>query len=216
MADTKFDLVIFDLDGTLIDSQKDIASAVNYVRSIYGMQNLSTGQVRQIIGDGARLLVENALPGLKGAEIDIATIKFREYYNAHLLATTRLFPGARECLEELKDVKKALLTNKPEYSAKSILKGLKIEEYFESVIGGDTAPKRKPDPYHINELINKYDLRKSQCLMVGDGKNDIIAAKAAGIKCAAVEYGYTDISELQALHPDYFVKNISEIIKIVK
>jgi phosphoglycolate phosphatase len=212
----QFNLLIFDLDGTLIDSQNDIAGAVNFVRSTYGLPNLNAGQVRSIIGDGAKLLMAKALPDLKDNEIDIATVKFRDYYSAHLLETTRLFPGVRECLDKLKGTIKVLLTNKPEDSTKAILRGLKIAEYFEDIIGGDTSPKKKPDPYHINEFIKKYNMQKSRCLMVGDGKNDILAARAAGIKCAAAQYGYTDIDELNELQPDYSISNISEIINIVK
>ena len=103
----------------------------------------------------SKLLVEKCI-NLKKTEIDAAVVKFREYYAAHLLETTRLFPGVRECLDGLKGVKKVLLTNKPEAFTRDILKGLKIEGYFEAEIGVDTVPKKKPDPYHINELVKKY------------------------------------------------------------
>ena len=110
----KFDLIVFDLDGTLIDSKYDLANSVNYVRSLYSLPQLSIEKVRSYIGDGVKLLMEKALPDLAEAEIEVATIKFRAYYGTHLMETTKLFPGVKESLEGLSEIQKAVLTNKPE------------------------------------------------------------------------------------------------------
>lgn len=211
----RFDLIVFDLDGTLIDSKYDLASSINYVRALYDLPQLSVDKVRSYVGDGLAVLMEKSLPGLAGSEIEIATIKYRAYYGTHLLETTKLYRGVKESLEKLSGVKKALLTNKPENFTKNILSGLAIEKYFKLVIGCDAGPKRKPDPFYLNEMLFKLKMDKGRCLMVGDGKNDLLAAKAAGIKCAAVLYGYTAKQELAALDPDYNINNFEEILAIV-
>jgi phosphoglycolate phosphatase len=211
----RFDLIIFDLDGTLIDSQYDLAAAVNYTRLLYDMPQISLEEVRAYIGDGIKALMEKALPGIGEPEMRIAAIKFRTYYGENLLARTKLYPGVKQALETFSGFKKAILTNKPEAFTKTIIKNLGIEQYFDIVVGGDSGPKRKPDPGPLIDISVKLNVPAARALMVGDGKNDILAAKAAGIKCAAVQYGYTDIAEIAALHPDYCIKNIAELSGIL-
>jgi phosphoglycolate phosphatase len=209
------ELAIFDLDGTLIDSQYDLTSATNYIRSIYNLPNISTDKVRSYIGDGIKVLIEKALPGVDEREFDIATIKFQAFYGENLLKTTRLYTGVAETLEQLGGIRKAILTNKPEALTKIIIKKLDIGRYFDSVSGGDSTLKRKPDPQPVLDIIKKLDKRRENTIIVGDGKNDILAARATGIKSVAVTYGYTDQSKLEQLEPDYIIDRISKLPKII-
>jgi len=210
-----FELVIFDLDGTLVDSQYDLSAAVNYTRSLYGLSALKIEEVRGFVGDGVRVLIEKALPGVTGHDIESAVIKFKAYYGEHLLDSTRLYPGVKLTLEETPNIIKAILTNKPEEFSKAIVKGLKIDKFFEVISGGDSGLKRKPDPAPILDIINRLNISSRRTLMVGDGVNDIIASKAAGINCVAVEYGYSKPETLRELKPDYVIKSIDELKTIL-
>ena len=211
----KFGLVIFDLDGTLIDSQYDLALAVNHIRAAYGLPGISVDTVRAYIGNGIKSLVEKMITVEAGRGIENTISEFRAFYGEHLLDNTRLYPGVLEVLESLSAVKKAVLTNKPEAFTKEIIKGLRIDKYFESVSGGDSGRKKKPDPEPILEILTRFGISKNGCIMVGDGKNDILAARAAGIKCVAAQYGYTGKTELNAFGPDYTIKSIAELPKIL-
>ncbi len=211
----KYDLIIFDLDGTLIDSQYDLAASVNYIRTLYGLRELSVDDVRSYIGDGIKILMERSLPDMGEAELEIATIKFRTYYGENLLRSTKLYPGVKDTLESLEGINKAVLTNKPETAARTIINKLQIDKYFIHVWGGDSGPNRKPDPQPILDIITQSKAQKDRSLMVGDGKNDILAAKAAGIMSVAVEYGYTEPENLKILQPDFTIKRISELKQII-
>jgi len=211
----RYELVIFDLDGTLIDSQYDLALAVNYTRSLYGFTEIRVDKIRDFIGDGIRTLMEKALPEIGESEMQVAIIKFRAFYGENLLNNTKLYPGVKEVLENLSGIKKAVLTNKPIAFTKTILENFKIDKYFNIVTGGDSGPKRKPAPEPLLDIANKLNIPLGQVIMIGDGKNDILAAKAAGVKCAAAEYGYTASAELLSLKPDYTISNINDVIKIV-
>jgi len=212
----RFELVIFDLDGTLIDSQTDLANAVNHVRSSHKMPLLSVSEVRAFVGDGIKVLMKRSLPGLTEPLLLEATNDFRSYYGKHLLENTVLFPGVLEMLKNLRGIQKAVLTNKPEALAAKILKGLKIDGYLASLSGGDSSPKKKPDPQPVFDIINKLSSRIELCAIVGDGKNDILAAKAAGVTSIAVSYGYTAPAELKALCPDFMVGNLSELCQLLQ
>jgi len=208
-------LLIFDLDGTLIDSQNDIASAVNHVRARYCEPPIGTDTVRSYVGNGVTALLQKALPEISGREMPEAREYFRDYYLNHLLDTTNLYPGIREMLENLADPQKAILTNKPqEYSVK-IIGQLSVAGHFALVWGGDTGTKRKPDAEPVLKIMERLRAVPEETLMIGDGVNDILAARAAGVHCLAVGYGYTPRQELLDLKPDHFVESPIEILDVV-
>lgn len=210
-----FGLLIFDLDGTIVDSENDIASAVNYMRSLYGKPALDLSTVRSFIGSGVKLLVEQALDDLSANEQQAAALKLIEYYKRHLLDTTVIYPGMKQVIEQLQNRTKAVLSNKPEELSKKILKELNIGRHFAIIWGGDSLAKKKPDPEPILKIIEQLKFTKQDALMIGDGINDILAAKSAGIKCAAAGYGYTDLKDLSALNPDYLLLKPEDLIEIV-
>lgn len=208
-------LLIFDLDGTIADTQQDLANAVNHVRDVHGLPPIDLATLRTYIGNGIVNLMERAMPGLTGKEMEQVVNEFRAYYRAHLLDTTELFPGIREVLAEYAELKKAVVTNKVESLSRELLNGLGILDRFNIVWGGDTGPKKKPDPEPLLKIMSLLKMDKEGCVMIGDGPNDILAAKNAGIRCIAVTYGYTDRAELEKLHPDYTIGSIGELVRII-
>lgn len=212
MSGRKLSLVLFDLDGTLVDSQRDLAASINHVRSSRDMPPLELEAVRSYVGDGVRMLVRRALPGLSESELNSAVNSLKDYYREHLLDTTKLYPGIREMLERLGTLPKAVLTNKPEEFSKKILEGLGTASRFRLVWGGDTGERKKPDPLPVRKILEHFGCRTEEAVLVGDGINDIKAAKAAGIRSFAVGYGYTDKDTLLKLQPDYFAATPDEIV----
>jgi phosphoglycolate phosphatase len=210
-----FNFLIFDLDGTLVDSQRDITSAVNSVRKEYGFDYLHVEQVRSYLGSGINALMNRAVPEKKGMVQAEVLEKFKFYYSRCLIDTTVVYNGIRKMLEALKNKKKAILSNKNEDFSHEIVKRLRISCYFVKVWGGDSAGVKKPDPKPIVDLINLTNSDISKTIMIGDSANDFLAAKAAGIPSIAVLYGYSDIEQIKQYNPDFTVKTPKDIINIV-
>ncbi|ODN70579.1 HAD-IA family hydrolase [Methylobrevis pamukkalensis] len=199
-------LVIFDLDGTLLDTASDLIGAVNRVMAEEGLPPIDPVTYRATVGKGGRAMVSAAL-GAAGVEaevrlLDRLTERFIDQYIRHVAEHTRPFPGAMDALDRLTaaDVRLAVCTNKREVLAIELFEKLEILERFVVICGGDTFPVRKPDPQHILGTIEAAGGDPATTIMVGDSAADIDAARAAGVKVVAVTFGYTDIhvSELGA------------------
>ncbi len=204
--------IIFDLDGTLVDSQNDLASTVNSVRRSYGKPPLSLEVIRSFVGNGVLTLMERALPDEKGGELTRAVEKFKEHYREHLLDTTVPFQGIPGLIKHLKKSHTlAVLTNKPEKNAKAILEGLGLIGYFSLVRGGDSFSVKKPHPGPVIEMLHALGLDPAKTVLAGDGVNDILAARAACIRSIAVGYGYTPKAVLENLSPDLFAATVAEL-----
>jgi phosphoglycolate phosphatase len=185
-------LIVFDLDGTLIDSRRDLADAANAVIVERGGRPLPVDAIAAMVGEGAPLLVRRALAAA-GLEIDIraALPRFLELYDERLLVHTRLYDGTREALEALAPrVPLAVLTNKPQHPTERILDGLGIAQYFRWVVGGDTAHGRKPDPAGLQHLMSVADAQPVDTVMVGDSAIDLRTARAASTRVCLVRYGF--------------------------
>ncbi|MDR1941358.1 MAG: HAD-IA family hydrolase [Endomicrobium sp.] len=211
-----YDFVIFDLDGTLVDSQRDITSAVNSVRKEFNFAPLSIGQVRSFLGSGIKSLIERSVPCGNGKVCaDDAVERFKFYYAKCLTDTTKAYGGITEMLDDLKDVKKAVLSNKTEIFSREILERLGILKYFSYVWGGDTIGVKKPDPQPILDLVKNSGISAAKTIMIGDSANDFKAAKSAGVACAAVMYGYSTAGQIAEFKPDFLIQKPSEIAQIV-
>jgi phosphoglycolate phosphatase len=210
-----FNFLIFDLDGTLIDSQRDITSAVNSVRKEYGFDYLHAEQVRSYLGSGVNVLMNEVIPEKKWMVQSEVLERFKFYYRRCLIDTTVIYNGIREMLEALKNKKKVILSNKNEDFSCEIAKKLKISDYFVKVWGGDSAGAKKPDPKPIADLINLTKSDISKTIMIGDSANDFLAAKAAGILSIAVLYGYSGIEQIKQYSPVFTAKTPKDIIDIV-
>lgn len=187
------DLLIFDLDGTLIDSRLDLANAVNATRRHMGMEPLSNERVYTYVGNGAPVLIRRAL-GDQATEPQIqeALEFFLEYYGAHDLDYTTLYPGVREALDRFRAAGKqmAVLTNKPVRMTRHIVEGLGVGGHFFRVYGGNSFEFKKPDPIGVHTLIAEAGVAREKALMVGDSSVDVNTARNAGIQCCGVTYGF--------------------------
>ena len=190
-------LVMFDLDGTLIDSVPDLAEAVDRMLVEMGRAPAGVEKVRDWVGNGARVLVRRALAGgldhaaVGEAETEEALARFLDIYaDCHHL--TALYPGVHELLEALSTaaVELAVVTNKPERFVAPLLEQVGLGGYFRWIIGGDTLPQQKPDPAALLQVMRLAGVEAAQALFVGDSRNDVLAARAAGVPCIAVSYGY--------------------------
>jgi phosphoglycolate phosphatase len=183
--------VIFDLDGTLIDSDPDILAALNRVLAAHGLATLTRAEIKPMIGDGAAVLVVRAFAarGGEGGEAELA--EFLEDYNANAVVETAPYPGIVEALEALQAAghRLAVCTNKPAGAARSILRTLGLERYFAAVTGGDSTPYRKPDPRHLAATLADLGIT-GNAVMVGDHANDINAAAGLGLPSIFVSWGY--------------------------
>ena len=185
-------LLVFDLDGTLIDSRRDLADAANALIVERGGTPLPVDAVASMVGEGAALLVRRALKTAgTDLQIDRDLPRFLELYDERLLAHTRLYDGTREMLEAVHArATLAILTNKPQRPTERILEGLGIAGFFGQVIGGDTAHGRKPDPAGLCHLMSVTGAMTDDTIMIGDSAIDLRTAGAAGVRCCLVRYGF--------------------------
>ena len=211
-----FDFIIFDLDGTIVDSQKDITSAVNLVRQEFGFEPLSPEKVCSFLGSGVKALVDRVVPE-KSEEINRKALeRFKFHYGQCLTDTTVVYDGIKETLEILKAKKMAVLSNKTEIFSCEIIKRLGLAKYFVEIWGGDTAGVKKPDPKPVFDLVKKTRSELKNTVMIGDSDNDFKVAKAADIASIAVLYGYSTKEQISKFSPDYMVAKPQDIIKIVR
>jgi len=210
-----FDFLIFDLDGTLINSREDIARSVNHALTACGLEALSLEEVSGFVGHGAANLIRSCL-GEKNREVFEKALKyFRRYYLDHLLDHTELYPGVREVLESTEGIPKAVVTNKPLEHSLRILEGLEIRSFFCDVLGGDFQGAKKPAPDALIHLVEKHAVSCPRTLIVGDSLIDLQAGKSAGIRTCAVTYGFVKKEDLIQAGPDYSIDTFPELKAIL-
>ena len=207
-------LVIFDLDGTLVDSKYDLTDSVNFVRHEHGLNPLPVDKVASYLGSGITALVKAVLAELKNENFDEAVKMFKDNYAKHLTDKTLPYKDVIEMLSIISQ-QKVLLSNKDEKFSKQILETLGLSKYFTEIYGGDSFKEKKPSPLPIYEIMKKFSLNKEDVVMVGDGANDIMVGKNAGITTIGVLYGYSSQQQLNELAPDYQAKTPKEIVKIL-
>jgi phosphoglycolate phosphatase len=213
-------VLIFDLDGTLIDSKLDLAHAVNAMLAHMGRAEHVHETIFSFIGDGAAMLVRRALgEGVTEAEVERGLDYFLKYYRVHMLDNTVAYPGVREALAELAGDSTqarrparamAVLTNKPVVFSRAILEGLGLSQYFRFVYGGNSFERKKPDPMGVEVLLRDLQASPPEALMIGDSDVDIKTARNAGILACGVSYGF-GLEGLRAHPPDLMVDNLLEL-----
>jgi phosphoglycolate phosphatase len=191
--------LIFDLDGTLVDSAPDLATALNGLLAELGKPALAETTVRSMVGDGAGVLVQRGLAasGLADADQPAALKRFLALYRDCLIDRTRAYPEVEVVLERLQGEghKLGICTNKPYDPTQRILKALKLDRFFGSVIGGDSLPKRKPDPEPLLAAIEELGGTASTAVMIGDSANDVLCARAAAVTAILIPSDYGNPAE---------------------
>jgi len=204
---------MFDLDGTLVDTVQDIADALNYALKRYEIKSLTVKDIMNMVGEGLSRLVEKALPIEKIHLRDNVMKSFIEYYSEHLTDKSKEYPHVKETLGNLTGFKKAVISNKREELSKRLLEELGLSEYFDLIIGSDTAGERKPSPVPVLYAITRLGSNPEESIIVGDSNYDIEAGEKAGVKTVAVTYGYRPKESLT--EADYIVDDIRELVPLV-
>ncbi len=209
-------LLIFDLDGTLIDSSRDLAISVNATRAHLNLPPLDHPVIQSYVGNGAAVLVRRAMEADASDETVAHALKFfLSYYREHSLENTRLYPGIADALEQLaaSDHRMAVLTNKPTRISGDILNALQVGQHFFRIIGGDSLQAKKPDPTGIHLLIEEASTTSDRTWMIGDSEVDIQTARNADVRACGVMWGFKP--ELFAQHPpDLVVAKADELVRL--
>jgi len=211
------DLIIFDLDGTLIDSSEDIAWAANRALADLGHDKIDSEKVKEGIGWGVKSLLEKMMPGEGAERIEYARIKFLEYYWGHSVVNTYLYPGVKETIEYFnkKNTTMAVVTNKPVKFSEKILSDFDLIRYFRIILGGDSVSNRKPHPEPVEKAIAVTGVTRDRSVIVGDSPVDCEAGKRAGIATIGVEYGFRSRKELEDAGCDRIIKEVTDLKKIL-
>ena len=207
----KVDLIIFDFDGTLVETGTDLAQAVNFMLKTLLLKERMEKEIISFVGDGINNLIEKAL-GKDNAKFHEQGLDvFTQYYSTHLLDNTKLCQDAEDVLMNYIDKAKIILTNKRYKFTLAIAQGLNIEKYFVEIIGADSTPYRKPDHRVVDYILNKYGTAKEKTVIIGDGVNDIVVASKSGILSCAYLNGLGKRQELLNLNADYYIENLLEV-----
>jgi phosphoglycolate phosphatase len=212
--------VVFDLDGTLVDTLPDLHAAVGVLLAERGLEVPSAAEVRRMIGDGARKLVERSLVWRAGAigeaELEAAHQRFLAIYNAAPCRESRVFANAEAALDQLAAHGLALgvCTNKPQRPTDAILGELGLQARFRAVVGGDAVTRRKPHPDHLHEVLARLGATPEGTVMVGDSRNDLAAARGCGMRCVLVDFGYS-AEPVETLGADRVIGDFAELVGVL-
>src|ERR1700688_3358005 len=204
--------LIFDLDGTLIDSKLDLALAVNAALAEMGRGPLAHEQIFSYVGQGAPSLIARAIGDGATEEDCLRGLEFFiKYYSVHKLDHTDVYPGVRETLDTLKGMPMAVLTNKPVGASRGILQGLGLSEHFRFVYGGNSFERKKPDPMGVESILHEFGAAPAQVMFVGDSEVDVQTARNSGTWVCGVTYGFGS-HRLTEYPPDLLVDNLTELL----
>jgi phosphoglycolate phosphatase len=201
-------LIIFDLDGTLVDTLADIAASVNFTLSRLGRPPLPVDKVRQYVGDGLTVLLTRVLGGADGS-LKEATDIYTAHHRQNLAVRSHLYPGVRETLEHFRSIPLAVVSNKTADFVQPLLQGLGIAGYFRMVLGADAGMPLKPAPDALLHIMEVVKVPKDRTVMVGDGTTDMRAGRAAGVTTCAVTYGFRSEEELRQAGADVVIDAIT-------
>lgn len=209
-------LFLFDLDGTLVDSREDIVHAVNAALIAMALPACSPAEVIRHVGEGMELLVQRVLFKVTGVEpnprqVDTGVGLMLEEYRRHLIGTTSLYPGVRETLNALRGAEFGLISNKKEEFCRGILDAFGLADLFDVVLGGDSLPRRKPDPTPLLNAMFRCGAAPEETVMVGDSPTDIFAGKAAGVATCGASYGFRSREELVTAGCDVIIDSFTEL-----
>ena len=209
-------VLIFDLDGTLVDSRKDLSSSVNHVRASFGLSPVSEDAISGYIGDGAQMLIQRALgPDARESDVGSGLKTFLSYYREHMLDESVLYPGVSETLARLSDCSLAVLTNKPIRFSRMMLEGLGILPFFAAVYGGNSFERKKPDPVGVFQILNDTNGRIERTWMIGDSAIDVLTGRNAGAATCGVSWGYAAES-FNKTPPHFLIHRFEDLEPLVR
>ncbi|MFC4625183.1 phosphoglycolate phosphatase [Daeguia caeni] len=209
-------IVVFDLDGTLVDTAPDLLNSLNHCLSLSGLAPADSAALRRFVGQGGRVMIERAFQAANkaydDAMIDELVVAFREHYADNMPGHSTFFPGVLDAMDRLAahGFELAVCTNKFELHAVKLLTAMGEASRFAAICGADTFPFRKPDPRHLLQTIAAAGGKPDRAIMVGDSRTDIDTAKAAGIPVIAVDFGYTDLP-VQHYEPSRVISHYDEL-----
>ena len=215
MTALRYRAVLFDLDGTLVDSYAALAEAVNYARREHGLPELPGGRIRDFVGDGLERLLQRAFHPIEVPRS--AEMAFEQRYDEICCEESRVLADVASTLGDLHSsrVTMAVCTNKPTAFSRKILEFLELAQYFRAIVGPDLAGARKPDAQHVLHTLAAADIRREDALFVGDMPIDVRAARNSGIDVAVVPTGSSSPEELRASEPDHYLDRFSDLLKVV-
>ncbi len=213
---TQFKAVIFDLDGTLVDSVPDLTLAMNHALNELSLQFVTTEQVRLWVGNGSRKLVERSLHAQDIHDetlLDRLHKTFLVSYKGFLCSESVLYPGVADLLQQLSDnaIPMGLVTNKPIEFVPELLEALNIKDYFKLLIGGNSLPEKKPSPMPLIHIAKELGENVEDCLMVGDSSSDVKSAQGASMPCVLLQQGYNQGQDLNLLKADWLLADIVQL-----
>lgn len=209
-------LLVFDLDGTLVDSKVDLANSVNHALGAYGIPAIPHQAIYSYVGDGATMLIRRAVGDERNGILHSVLETFLAHYRMHLLDTTAPYPGVPENLREWAgSYRMAVLTNKPLDMSRAVLSGLSLDRYFVDVVGGDSFDSKKPHPDGLLHIIRTQGVSPGETLMVGDSRNDVLAGKQAGARTCGVMYGI-GVDGFTEYPPDFTIGKFPELFDRIR
>lgn len=203
-------LLIFDLDGTLVNTLEDITASVNFTLQKLGRKPIPLDRVRQYVGDGVETLMARALAGGDGLLADAVGI-YKVHHSRNLVVRSSLYPAVRETLEHFKTLPLAVISNKTMEFVGPLIEHLGIAGYFKMIIGADSGLPLKPAPDAVQKLMASFNAPKERTVIVGDGTTDVRAGKTAGIITCSVTYGFRSEEELRKAGPDYVIHSLADL-----
>jgi phosphoglycolate phosphatase len=209
-------LILYDLDGTLVDSLEDIAQAVNHTLSAFSVAALPSQEIRRYVGRGLRELLASCLNNHDHATVEQASERFLAYYAHHLADHTVLYPGVPRLLEYFTARRQAVITNKPTPHARELLRRLGIDRYFFRVIAADDGFPKKPDPAATLALMTQEGIAPEETLLIGDSPIDVETGRRASVVTAVIAQGFSDPEELAAAAPDLLVHHCDELLEYIR
>ncbi|NKB80939.1 MAG: HAD-IA family hydrolase [Nitrospirales bacterium] len=215
-SQTDIQLLIFDFDGTLIDSKVDIATSVNLTLTELGLPCRSPEEIFSFVGDGVKRLLRLSVGEDNLTLYEQALRAFRGHYIAHCVDTTKFYPGIDAVMHHFSDHVKAIATNKSLDYTLRILEGLGRRDDFAVVECPQDSTELKPDPAMLLKILHTLDVQPEQAVLIGDSTNDVRAAQAAGVKACAVGYGYGNRDKVAALKPDFFCERPEELMALFR
>ncbi len=218
-------VLLFDLDGTLVDSVPDLAIAVNHTLTELGLNNFSQTQIRGWVGNGALALIQRALSGgteiSKSLDVELTEKALKIFFTAYtenVCRETTAYDGVLETLQSLKGLgyRLAIITNKPARFVEPILTDLGLQDLFELILGGDSLKYKKPHPLPLTYACEQLGVTIENSIMIGDSKNDILAAKEAGMHSIGLTYGYNYGEHIAEYQPELVLAHFSDLLPVFK